>query len=385
MKAPARYLAIGFAATTVGVAYLAWRQHAELVELRAAALNRDERADLQRRLWDLDRQNRDLQARLAAGRGAGAGSDDAGRRESGSPGGERAGRGGPRGGPESGLRQAAAVRELLARPDVQSMVQSQQRAGIASRYAPLYQRLNLSAGQIDQLSALLIERGNTRQDAFTAAREQGVDPRANPDAMRKLLADVQAPIDASLKSLLGESGFAQLQNFEQTQPQRAVVGELQQRLSYTGSPLTANQAEQLVQILAANTPPRPQLPATAGESGQPPGPGGGVGPPPGAGRGPGIGPLELGFLAAGPGPGDLPVGIDAALRVAAAPVTNAAVAQAQSVLTPAQVTALQEIQQQQQAQQQLQQIVRETLAPGPQPGTPAGPRPPGTARPPGKG
>ncbi len=372
MNAPVRFLALGFAAVTLGLGYLAWRQHGELVELRAAALNRDERADLQRRLWELERQNRDLRARAAVSAADPTTADHPGA-VAGTVG-ERPGRGGPRGGPESGARQFNAVRELLARPDVQAMVQQQQRAGIASRYAPLFKHLNLSAEQIDRLSALLVERGTTRQDAFMAAREQGVDPRANPEAMRKLLADVQAPIDASLKALLGDSGYAQLQHFEQTQPQRAVVGELQTRLSYTGAPLTSTQAEQLVQILAANTPLRPVAP--------PAGPAPAAGPPPPGVRVPG--PPEFGFLPGGPGPGDMPLGLDAALRVAAAPVTDGAVAQAQSVLTPAQLAALQELQQQQKAQQQLQQLVRETLAPGTPPGTPTGTPPPATPRPAGK-
>lgn len=375
MKAPVRFLALGFAAATLSLGYLAWRQHGELVELRAAALNRDERADLQRRLWDLEKQNRDLQARVVAAGGDAAASGAPAGPEPGGPTGVRPGRGGPRGGPESGLRQAAAMRELLSRPDVQALVQNQQRAGIASRYAPLFKNLNLSSEQIDRLSALLVERGTTQQDAFMAAREQGVDPRANPDAMRQLLADVQAPIDASLKALLGESGYAQLQHFEQTQPQRAVVGELQARLSYTSSPLSATQSEQLVQILAANAPLRPPA-APAG-----PAPGAGP-PPPGGGRGPGL--PELSFIAAGPGPGGMPPGLDAALRAGAAPVTDGAIAQSQTVLTAAQLTALQELQQQQKAQQQLQQLVRETLSPGATPGTPGGTPPPASSRPSGK-
>src|SRR5690606_20506124 len=45
-----------------------------------------------------------------------------------------------------------------------------------------------------------------------------------------------------------------------------------------------------------------------------------------------------------------------------APVTSAAVNQAQTVLAPPQVAALQRIQQEQQTQQQLRQLVSETMA-----------------------
>ncbi len=49
---------------------------------------------------------------------------------------------------------------------------------------------------------------------------------------------------------------------------------------------------------------------------------------------------------------------------AAAPITSAAVAEAQTVLSPPQVAALQQLQQQQQAQQQLQQVIRESMPGG---------------------
>ena len=68
VKSPKTILILLLAGTTIGGAVLAWRQYAELVELRAAAMNRDERADLQKRVWDLEKLNRELQARLEAQR-----------------------------------------------------------------------------------------------------------------------------------------------------------------------------------------------------------------------------------------------------------------------------------------------------------------------------
>jgi hypothetical protein len=154
-----------------------------------------------------------------------------------------------------------------------------------------------------------------------------------------------------------------------------VVNELQQRLSYTGSPLTSAQSEQLVQILATNTPPRPTDAGNASSSQNPPGPGQervpGFGPP-GGGRGPDLGGMMMSFVGGGAIPGMTPDMLDSAVRAGSAPVTNAAIAQAQTVLSPPQVTALQQVQQQQQAQQQLQKIFRDTVMPNPPPGSPGG-------------
>jgi hypothetical protein len=87
-------------------------------------------------------------------------------------------------------------------------------------------------------------------DVFTAAREQGIDPRRDPDGFRSLLASNQADIDASIKASIGEEGFKQYKSFEQTMPQRATADQLSQRLSYTATPLTAAQSASMVQILS---------------------------------------------------------------------------------------------------------------------------------------
>jgi hypothetical protein len=384
VKSPKNTIILLLAATTVGGSILAWRQYGELVELRAATLNRDERADLQKRIWELEKSNRDLQAQLGAGRGlrgvaegtTGATGEETaaeGPRERGGPG--RGGRGDPRG----GIQQMNAIRDLMNKPEVQALVGLQQKAAIDARYAALFNSLNLAPEQADKLKMLLAERSTTMQDVMAAAREQGINPRDNPDGFRKLIADAQNQINGSIKETIGDGGFAQLTNYEQTLPQRNLVTELQQRLSYTNTPLTAAQGEQLVNILAATTPARP----AAGTPGGPPPedfrlPGGpGRGPGDGGGRGPDIGGMIAGVLGGGPGM----MGGEPGRGPGTAVVTPAAVSQAQTVLAPPQVAALQQIQQQQQAQQQLRQLINETLTANQPPANPARgappPRPPG--------
>lgn len=373
MKSSKPYLILLLAATTVGGAVLAWRQYGELVELRAAAMNRGERADLQKRVWDLENLNRELQDQLAAQRdsadvdgllAAATGAD--GERSSRERGG-RGDRGGDsRGRGSSGLQQATAMRELMSKPEVQAMLSLQQKAAIEARYATLFKNLNLPVEQIEKLKTLLADRSTTMQDLMTVAREQGINARENPEAFRKLIADAQNDINSSIKSVIGEQGFAQLATYEQTLPQRNVVNELQQRLSYTNTPLTSAQAEQMVQILANNTPQRPAGTSTSDQRGPSPGSGRG-GPPPSGGIGPGfssrgsdVGGMISGVLGGGPGAGMLMGAFDGGSR-GTTPVTSGAVSQAQTVLAPPQVAALQQIQQQQQSQQQLRQLVNDTL------------------------
>ena len=383
MNSAKNYVIALLAVTTVGGSLLAWRQYGELVEMRAAAMNRDERADLQKRVWDLEKRNRELQDQLAVvralpGEGEPAGAVTEGERGSGERGNrmEGRGRGDPRDRGAVALQQANAIRELMNKPEVQAMLGVQQRAAIEQRYATLFKNLNLPSDQIDKLTALLAERSTTMQDVMAAARDQGINPRENPGAFRKMIADAQNQVNQGIKATIGEAGFAQLTNYEQTLPQRNVVNDLQQRLSYTNAPLTPAQSEQLVQILATNAPARQDRPANAASPpppGEPGGGRGGVGPPGGFGGrgGPDVGGLVAGLFAGGPGLGAfVGGGPPDGGRGGTAPVTPAAVAQAQTILTPPQVAALQQIQQQQQAQQQLRQLVNDTLATNPPPPLP---------------
>jgi hypothetical protein len=267
------------------------------------------------------------------------------------------------------LGQLTAIRDLMTKPEFQAMLNLQQQPAIDGRYAALFKTLNLQPEQVDRLKSLLAERSTTVMDVMAAAREQGIDPRQNPEEFQKLIRDAQNETNNSIKSVIGDAGFAQLTNYEQTLPQRAVVNQLEQRLSYTNTPLTPTQSEQLVQILATNSPQRP-----------PDGPPmGGGGPPPGRG-GPDIGGMIMGVL--GPGAAPMVGMIEAGRGSGTAPVTTAAVAQAQTILSPPQTLALQQIQQQQQSQQQLRQLVNDTLSANRAP-PPAGTAPPPARKRPG--
>jgi hypothetical protein len=172
---------------------------------------------------------------------------------------------------------------------------------------------------------------------MVAARDQGLDPRTDPEGFRKLVASTQAELDTNLKAVIGDDAFTQYQQYQQTQPQRNVLSQLQQSLSYTEAPLTDAQSTQLMQIIAATS-------TTPTGGGGPPDGGGGRGGPMGGGGG--TGPTAV--------------------------ITTETIAQAQTVLSAAQLQVLQQLQQTQQAQQQLQQIMRNNGGGGPTARAPSG-------------
>lgn len=363
MKSPKNLVIALLALTTIGGATLAWRQYQELVQLRAAALNNDERADLQKRLWDAEKRAKELADQLAARRGGSALAEgDTADGESSSPEtNNRRGRRGPGGpGGPGGINNLMA---LMEKPEVQKLMAIQQKGQLDSRYAALFKSLNLSPEQLDKFKTLLVEKQTAMQDVMAAARAQGISPRDDPEGFSKMIRDTQAEVDGSIKGLLGDAGFTQYENYQQTLPQRSVVNQLQQSLSYTNAPLTDAQAEQLVQILAQTNPRNSPAGNRGGDTtlemnvGVAGGPAVAMafteGPPGGRGGGD-----RFTTFAVGGGP------IAAFGGNSGASITNEAINLAQNVLSQPQLDGLRQLQQQQQAQQQLQQTIRQSFGGG---------------------
>ena len=154
-----------------------------------------------------------------------------------------------------------------------------------------------------------------------------------------------AQTDASIEQTLGEAGFQQYQQYQQSLPERNTVNSLQQQLSYTQTPLTDDEASQMVSLLQ-NTQPERTGNGTAGTT-----------------NGGTPGPSLMSLLNGG----------------GTAKVTDDTISQASGVLSAPQIAVLQQIQQQQQAQQQMQQLMRAANQGGGQsaPSAPVAPAPSG--------
>lgn len=338
MNATKNYLLLLLSAVCIALAVFLWRQHQELTGLRVAALNGSERAEWQKRLWEAEKRRASLEQKVT----------ELESREPTEPaeppppaGGDAAER---RGNSRRGDR-AAEFMAVMDKPEVQRLLALQQKGALDGRYAALFRGLNLTPDQLDKFKNLLVEKQTSIMDVLAAARAQGINPRSDPAAFRQMMSDAQGEIDGSIKTLLGEVGFSQYQNYEKTLPQRNTIGQLEQRLSYTSTPLTAAQSEQMVSILAATSPGR------SGEST--------------AFRG------AL-FNAGAGGP------VQALVGGGTARVTDAAVTQAQGVLAAPQLEALKQLQEEQAAQAKLARTMRTQFG---VPGSPPGSPPPGGSPP----
>ncbi len=318
------YVILLLALTTIAGAVLAWNQYLALLKLRAGNLDDTARADLQKRLWDLEKRNNELQAENAnlRARATAVAEDD-----NGDPAAAPPDAGGPGPGRFSRRNGFGNISALLDNPEFNKLWTQQQKDRVKIASAGLFKSLNLTPDQADKLNSLLVERQMSVMDVLSAARTQGITGR---DQITSLLQQANSQIDGQIQSLLGPDGYAQYNNYLQTQPQRTQVNELQTRLAAAGvNSLQDYQSQQLTQILAQN--------AQSGGGGRA---GGGGGFPGGM-----SGMLGGLFGTSVTGP----------------TITPTAVTQAATVLTPDQLQALQQMQQEQAAQRQIMNLVRQSF------------------------
>lgn len=314
MRNLGRLLIVILALSTATTVFYAFQQTKALrtARLTTEALEK-ERTELRKKLWEAERR----QPRVTANSAANAEGGEPEMVEQNADGTVTVD---PSRIPGADMRGGAGrMLALLDNPEAQRLLALQQRGALDQRYAALFKQLNLSPAQLEQLKTLMVEKRTAIGDVVGAARSEGLTGRENRDEIQKLIQQAQGEVDGQIRSLIGENKFSQLQAFEQTQPQRNVVGQLEQRLSYSSTPLTSYQSEQLVQVLAASS-------ASSAASG-------------------------------GTTGGTQRRGNNNA------PLTDQAIQQASTVLNQAQVQTLQQIQQEQLAQAQLSQLMRDQARP----------------------
>ena len=242
MKSPISLPAILSTLAAISLGWLAWQQHADLVQLRATALAGDDRAVLQKRLWDSEKRARDLEARLLAAETprpvAKTGDENA--PEASAP--------RPSPTPEKATPSKLELMAFLNNPETLRALNVKFREQVETRYAGLFKTLNLPAAQLNQLKELLLERQGAAVDVAAAAVGQGLKP--NQDELRQLVGSAQAETDRKLEAALGPAGYAQFQAYENAQLFRGATTNLQQGLTRVSAPLSDEQAEQFTTGIA---------------------------------------------------------------------------------------------------------------------------------------
>lgn len=146
----------------------------------------------------------------------------------------------------------AQMATLMKNPEFAAAMRVQQRAELDRRYGNLFKQLGLPADKLGQLKNLMAERQNAMMDVMSTASAQGLNPRENREEIHQLTQAMQAEVDASIRSTIGDAAYAQYENYNATQSQRTAVNRINDTLSYTSTPLSTAQSQQLVAIMANN-------------------------------------------------------------------------------------------------------------------------------------
>lgn len=143
---------------------------------------------------------------------------------------------------------------LFANPEYAKLELRRFAAAMKLQYGPLYRKIGLSSAKIGEFENLMIERQQSVYDMMAAARSNSVS--LNDPTLVQLQDPAFSTIDASLRGLLGEAGYAEYRAYSdaKTLTARSSVDSLAGNLYYTETPLTPAQAERLTQIIVTNTP-----------------------------------------------------------------------------------------------------------------------------------
>ena len=230
---------------------------------------------------------------------------------------------------KSHAASADALARLLDNPEFSEALGLHRQAALDARFGALFRRLALGTDELVAFKRLLAEKENVALDVVAVSETQPDGPLA-PEQLSVSVDNARTQVEAAIRSSLGNERYAVYREYEQTLPQRTLVSQLEQRLSYSPAPLTPVQSEALVRIFVAHAPSAPAAPAAAVVVA--------------AGASTAVPVLQL----------DAPV----------ARVSDAAIAESQAVLTPVQLTALRDLQSEQQASIRAMQLLRDSLPAG---------------------
>jgi hypothetical protein len=220
--------------------------------------------------------------------------------------------------------RGGALERLLGNPQFFRAFALQRQAALDARFAGLFRQLALGDAELAAFKRLLADKESVALDVVAVSEAQPDGPLSSTE-LDAGIAAARAQIDSAIRAALGEERYAVYRDYERTLPQRALVAQLEQRLSYSPAPLAPVQAEALVRILVSHVPPAPPSAPVRPAA------------------------VVVDALSAPIVPVDV------------APVPEVAIVESQAVLAPRQLAALREIQIEQEASQRAAQFLRDNL------------------------
>jgi len=137
--------------------------------------------------------------------------------------------------------------KLMEDPDTKKMIRETQRVMLDQMYGPLVKKLNLTLEEADQFKDLLAD--NMMKAAEQAGSLFGGASATNRTEQLAKLTEQQKAFEEQVRGFLGETGYAQYQEYQLTVGERTQLNQFQQQYAGAENALSEQQKERLLAIM----------------------------------------------------------------------------------------------------------------------------------------
>ncbi len=139
------------------------------------------------------------------------------------------------------------VRALRRDPVVQALQIAARRGRLEASYAPMFKRLGLGPERAEKFMSNVMALEERFTDLNAAAEAKDLDD--NDEAIARLRGRAMKECEVAQRELLGADDYQRVVDFMLTMPVRESVGGLAAVMTAAGVPMTAQQAEQLAEVI----------------------------------------------------------------------------------------------------------------------------------------
>jgi len=147
------------------------------------------------------------------------------------------------------------LREATENPELRQILSKYFNAEIHLHYIQLAKDMGLSSDQMSQLADAYFKKWSDQLDLAQAKQLSGdnSDPGAN-EAYRALMQKVGAAYDDAVRGVVGDAGFQRIHEFDRSYSARSIAYQVAAGAASGGEPLTSEQTDQLLQLVADGSP-----------------------------------------------------------------------------------------------------------------------------------
>jgi len=147
----------------------------------------------------------------------------------------------PKSGPSAADQKADWQRFLALHPEVHDVLDAYAKREFAHEFGAFFKSAGLTAAQADQVESITFEKWFANL---------GIGPQGNIRSGDEVL----LPPVEQLRGILGDQGAQQLEDYNRAMPAQGVVNQIAAKAGFASAPLSPEQASQLAQVMAANSP-----------------------------------------------------------------------------------------------------------------------------------